>query len=47
MKYETAAVGNKIQPSIEVLNQIADCLNVDIRDLLVSNFEENKREKVY
>lgn len=28
---------NKVQPPISVLYQIADILNVDVRDLLVSN----------
>jgi putative transcriptional regulator len=28
---------NEIQPSIETLFQIADVLNIDVRDLLVSN----------
>ena len=30
-------VQNRRQPSIEVLFQIADLLNVDVKDLLVSN----------
>ena len=30
-------VQNRRQPSIEVLNQIADLLDVDVRELLVSN----------
>lgn len=28
---------NKVQPPISVLYQIADILNVDVRDLLISN----------
>jgi len=28
---------NKVQPPIPVLYQIADILNIDVRDLLVSN----------
>ena len=28
---------NKVQPPIPVLYQIADILNVDVRDLLISN----------
>lgn len=33
---------NKVQPPIPVLYQIADILNIDVRDLLVSN-----KTKVY
>lgn len=32
-----AYVGNRRQPSIDLLNQIAEILNVDVRTLLVSN----------
>ncbi|MBD1261517.1 helix-turn-helix transcriptional regulator [Maribacter polysiphoniae] len=30
-------VQNRRQPSLEILNEIADILNVDIKDLIVSN----------
>lgn len=30
-------VQNRRQPSLEILNKIADILNVDIKDLIVSN----------
>jgi transcriptional regulator with XRE-family HTH domain len=30
-------VQNRSQPSLEVLNEIADILDVDVRDLIVSN----------
>ena len=30
-------VSNKVQPPIPVLYQIADILNVDVRDLLIPN----------
>ncbi|NPD86395.1 helix-turn-helix transcriptional regulator [Lentimicrobium sp. L6] len=30
-------VKNRQQPRLEVLNEIADILNVDIKDLIVSN----------
>lgn len=33
---------NKIQPPIPVLYQIADILNIDVRDLLVPNQINNK-----
>ena len=35
-------VQNRRQPSIEVLFQIAEILNEDVKDLLVSNKKENK-----
>ena len=34
-------VQNRRQPSIEVLFQIAEILNEDVKDLLVSNKKEN------
>lgn len=34
-----AYVKNRQQPSLEVLNQIAEILNVDVRELIVSNKE--------
>jgi len=33
-------VKNRRQPSLEILNKIAEILNIDIRDLLVSNKEK-------
>ena len=33
-------VQNRQQPRLEVLNEIAEILNVDVRDLIVSNKEE-------
>jgi len=36
-----AYVQNRRQPSLEILNEIANILDVDIKDLIVSN----KREK--
>ena len=35
-------VQNRRQPSIEVLFQIAEILNEDVKDLLVSNKKESK-----
>jgi putative transcriptional regulator len=35
-------VTNKRQPSIEVLYQIADLLNVSVKDLLIDNTEKEK-----
>lgn len=32
---------NRAQPGLETLYQIALCLEVDVKDLLVSNMEEN------
>jgi len=32
-------VQNRSQPSLETLNQIAKLLNVDVRELIVSNME--------
>lgn len=32
-------VQNRQQPRLEVLNEIADILNVDVRDLIISNKE--------
>ena len=34
-------VQNRQQPRLEVLNKIADILNVDIKSLLISNKTEN------
>jgi putative transcriptional regulator len=34
-------VQNRQQPRLEILNQIAEILDVDIRDLIISNKEEN------
>jgi transcriptional regulator with XRE-family HTH domain len=34
-------VQNRRQPSIEILYQIADILEVDVKELLVSNKENN------
>ncbi|MFH6958507.1 helix-turn-helix transcriptional regulator [Flavobacterium aquidurense] len=36
-----AYVQNRRQPSLELLNEIANILNVDVKDLIVSN-KENK-----
>ena len=33
-------VQNRHQPRLEVLNEIAELLHVDVRDLIVSNKEE-------
>lgn len=33
-------VTNEVQPTIQDLNKIAELLNVDVRELLVSNKEE-------
>ncbi len=30
-------VQNRTQPSLEVLNKIADILNIDVKELIVSN----------
>jgi len=38
-------VQNRYQPRIEVLYKIADILNVDVRDLLISNLESTFSEK--
>ena len=35
-------VQNKQQPRLEVLNEIAEILDVDVRDLIVSNKEEGE-----
>ena len=35
-------VANKHQPSIPTLFQIAEILDMDVRDLLVSNKQQNK-----
>ncbi|ATS04861.1 helix-turn-helix domain-containing protein [Porphyromonas gingivalis] len=35
-------VSNKHQPSIPTLFQIAEILDMDVRDLLVSNKQQNK-----
>lgn len=37
-----AYVGNRRQPSIDLLNQIAEILDVDVRALLVSNKTDKK-----
>ena len=37
-----AYVGNRRQPSIEILNQIAEILDIDVRALLVSNKTDKK-----
>ena len=37
-----AYVCNRKQPSLEVLNQIADILQVSVKDLIIDNKEENK-----
>lgn len=29
--------GNSVQPDLKILNEIANALNVDVKDLLVSN----------
>ncbi len=34
---------NEVQPSIQDLNKIAELLDIDVRELLVSNKEENNR----
>ncbi|WP_321289019.1 helix-turn-helix transcriptional regulator [uncultured Sunxiuqinia sp.] len=33
-------VQNRQQPRLEVLNEIADILNVDVRELIISNKEQ-------
>lgn len=39
-----AYVGNRRQPSLELLNFIADILDVDVKDLIVSNkFKDEKK----
>lgn len=35
-----AYVQNRRQPSLEMLNEIANILNVDVKDLIVSNKEK-------
>ena len=35
-----AYVGNRRQPTLEVLNQIAEILDVDVRKLIMSNRED-------
>ena len=35
-------VQNRQQPRLEVLNEIAEILDVDVRDLIVSNKEEGE-----
>ena len=40
-----AYVGNRRQPSLEVLNIIANILDVDIKNLLVSNRVKNEKGK--
>ena len=35
-------VQNRRQPSLEDLNKIADILDVDVRDLIISNKDRNK-----
>jgi len=30
-------VQNRTQPSLEILNQVADILNIDVKELIVSN----------
>ena len=35
-------VQNRQQPRLEVLNEIATILDVDVRELIVSNKEDNK-----
>lgn len=39
-----AYVGNRRQPSLEMLNTIAGILDVDIKDLIVSNRVKMKKE---
>lgn len=34
-------VQNRQQPRLEVLNEIAEILDVDVRELIISNKEEN------
>jgi len=34
-------VQNRRQPTLEILNQIAEILNLDVRDLVVSNKNKN------
>jgi len=33
-------VQNRQQPRLEILNEIADILNVDVRELIISNKEK-------
>jgi transcriptional regulator with XRE-family HTH domain len=33
-------VQNRTQPSLEVLNRVADILDIDVKDLIVSNKEK-------
>ena len=35
-------VQNRQQPRLEILNEIADILNVDVRDLIISNKESGE-----
>ena len=35
-------VQNRSQPSLQDLNRIADILDVDIKDLIISNKDQNK-----
>ncbi len=37
-----AYVGNRRQPSLDLLNQIAEILDVDVRVLIMSNRSEKK-----
>jgi len=37
---------NKLQPSIETLFEIAEALNVNVRDLLVSTKDNNSQKKM-
>ena len=34
-------VQNRQQPRLEILNEIAEILDVDVRELIISNKEEN------
>ena len=36
-------IQNRYQPRVEILYEIADILDVDVRDLLISNYELNKQ----
>ena len=36
-------VQNRQQPRLEVINEIAEILDVDVRELIISNKEENQK----
>lgn len=36
-------VQNRRQPSLEILNQVAEILNIDVTELIVSNKANNKK----